>query len=255
MKEVTGIDPPLLDILARLARKQFELGYLWALALTFTEPPRTATPERAAANSLPQRQPMSPSLATRAVYRIILAVDIEGSTRQVNSAKALLRHAMYELVEQALRRAGITEARHDPVVDRGDSLLVLIHPADEVPKSLLLDTVVPTLTELLGEYDSNHPDRGFRLRIVVHAGDVHWDGKGWFGESLDVAFRLLDATGVKKGLTQTTAPTVLVISDDIYRSVVCHGYEGIDPPSFQPISRIRVMGRTHRGWLMYRPAA
>ncbi len=175
-------------------------------------------------------------------------MDIEGSTWQVNSAKAQLRHAMYELVEDALPCAGITEQRHDPMVDRGDSLLVLIH-ADEVPKSLLLDTVVPTLAELLGEYNARSSRHGFRLRIVVHAGEVHWDGKGWFGESLDIAFRLLDATAVKRGLVRTTAPTVLVISDEIHRSVVRHGYDGIDRRSFAPVSRYRSCGRTYRGWL------
>lgn len=251
MKEITGINPALLDILARLGQKQFELGYLWALALTFAEDPHTTEPTEQPASSLSQRQPPSLTPSTRAVHRIILAVDIEGSTKQVNSTKAQLRHAMYELVEEALRRAGIAETHRDPMVDRGDSLLVLIHPADDAPTSLILDTVVPTLTELLGSHNNNRPECGFRLRVVVHAGDVLWDGRGWFGESLDVAFRLLDAADVKKGLTQTTAPTVLVISDEIYRSVVCHGYEGIDPQSFHPISPVRATGRSHRGWLLY----
>jgi GTP diphosphokinase / guanosine-3',5'-bis(diphosphate) 3'-diphosphatase len=32
-----------------------------------------------------------------------------------------------------------------------------------------------------------------RLRVVLHAGEVHYDGNGCFGEALDIAFRLLDA--------------------------------------------------------------
>ena len=36
-----------------------------------------------------------------------------------------------------------------------------------------------------------------RLRAVIHAGEVHYDGKGFFGEDLDVAFRLLDAPRFK----------------------------------------------------------
>ena len=31
-----------------------------------------------------------------------------------------------------------------------------------------------------------------RLRAVVHAGEIHDDGRGFYGEDLDVAFRLLE---------------------------------------------------------------
>lgn len=260
MKEITGFDPTLLanspnlraEIFARLDHKEFVLAYLCAVMLLLdkrgygdSSSGTDGPPVRERAKGLPQRQaPRS----TRAVHRIILAVDIEESTWQVNSAKAELRRSMYELVEDALHCAGITEQRREAMVDRGDSLLALIH-ADDVPKSLLLDTVVPVLSELLAEHNADHPRHAFRLRIVVHAGEVHYDGRGWFGESLDIAFRLLDATAVKRGLVRTQAPTVLVISEEIHRSVVRHGYDGIDIRSFAPVSGIVVAGRTERGWL------
>jgi hypothetical protein len=194
----------------------------------------------------PRRQPLAP-----AVHRTIFAVDIEGSTRQINATKAQLRDSMYELTDDALRQAGVTEQCREPFVDRGDSLLALIRATDEVPKSAMLDTVVPTLAGALRQHNRRHPAYAFRLRAVVHAGEVHFDGRGQFGESLDVAFRLLDAAEVKRALARTQAPLVLVVSEDIHRSVVIQGYAGIDADGFAPV-RLRMAGRTHRGWV--RPA-
>jgi hypothetical protein len=37
------------------------------------------------------------------------------------------------------------------------------------------------------------PERQLRVRVVVHAGTMFYDANGCFGETLDVAFRLLDA--------------------------------------------------------------
>jgi hypothetical protein len=87
------------------------------------------------------------------------------------------------------------------------------------------------------------------MRAAVHAGEVHYDGKGIFGEALDITFRLLDAPEVKSRLSETRAPLVLVVSDDIYRSVVRHCYEGIDRDAFQQLVRLRVAGEERRGWV------
>jgi hypothetical protein len=48
--------------------------------------------------------------------------------------------------------------------------------------------------------------------VVVHAGEIHYDTNGCFGEALDIAFRLLDAAHVKKALQAAADPLILVIS-------------------------------------------
>src|SRR4029077_2982080 len=65
-----------------------------------------------------------------------------------------------------------------------------------------------------------------RVRIVMHAGEVRYDSNGCFGEALDMAFRLLAPPGVKKTPRATAEPLTLVISQDIYRAIVRHGYDG-----------------------------
>jgi len=62
------------------------------------------------------------------------------------------------------------------------------------------------------------------------------------GEALDIAFRLLDATPVKRALQMTSDPITLVVSGDIYRSVVRHGYGGIDKNAFHQVVRVQIAG-------------
>ena len=155
---------------------------------------------------------------------------------------------MYDLVERSLVESGIIEQYRDELVDRGDGILTVIHPVDEIPKTLLLNKLVPTLRTLLGQHVADHPEQQLELRVVLHAGEVHRDSRGYFGETLDVAFRLLDAPEVKQLFRRISEPLLLVISDAIYTSIVRHGYDGIDEHGFTPVTKVEVGGQQHRGW-------
>jgi class 3 adenylate cyclase len=182
-------------------------------------------------------------------HRNIVTVDIEGSTARTNPAKGRLRQVMYDLFEEALLVCGILASHRDALIDRGDGVLALIYPVDQAPKTLLLDSLVPTLSRLLAEHNERAPLQKLRLRTAVHAGEVHYDRQGCFGEALDITFRLLDAPEVKIRLSETNAPLVLVVSDDIYRSVIRHCYEGIDRDAFEQLVAVTVAGQQHRGWI------
>jgi hypothetical protein len=187
-------------------------------------------------------------------HRTIVAVDIEQSTNRPDSVKALLRHALYDLFDQALHSAGIHKRHRDRFSDRGDGLLALIRPVDQVPKPVLLNRAVPIFSRLLADYNANvprvdHLRLQLRVRVVVHAGEIHYDANGCFGEALDIAFRLLDAPGVKKTLRTATDPLTLVISGEIYQTIVRHGCDGIDPHAFQPLIRVHVAGHHYPGWI------
>lgn len=177
-----------------------------------------------------------------------MAVDIERSTTRTDPAKAQLRQAMYELFEDALLTGGIIN-HHDSLIDRGDGVLALIHPVDQVPKTVLLSTVIPRLSSLLTDCDAAFPQLRLRLRAVLHAGEIHYDGWGCYGEPIDLACRLLDAPEVKGRLRRTRKPLVAVISDEIYRSLVRHGYNGIDRNMFTRSVQVKLSGQWHRGWV------
>jgi hypothetical protein len=193
--------------------------------------------------------------ATLPVHRSIFAVDIENSSGRTNPVKEELRQHVYRLVVEALGASGIDDQNYDPFTDRGDGVLVLLHPVDDCPKPILLSRLIPALAGLLVAHNRGislaEQPRILRLRAVIHAGEVHYDGKGFFGEDLDVAFRLLDAPKFKAHLRRGSAPLALVASDEIYRSVIRHGYEGIDGDEFLPLVTVNVAGRRRKGWVHF----
>ncbi len=193
--------------------------------------------------SLDVRLPYGP------VHRLIFAVDIEGSTERTNPAKGELRRILYEVLDRALEAAGIGTRHLEPFTDRGDSVLILIKPHDDVPKTLALSLLVPILSALLAEHNAvvARPELQMRLRAVVHAGEIHEDDKGFYGDDLDAAFRLLEAQTLKKALKKAAAsPLILVVSEEIFHGIVQQGY--LDDASFQPLVRVRVGRRLRRGW-------
>jgi hypothetical protein len=198
---------------------------------------------------------MEPALAVGLPHhRAIVALDIERSTSRPDPVKAELRNKIYEMFDAALCSAGIHKHYRDRFIDRGDGILALIHPVDQAPKVLLLNRAIPAFNRLLTDHNASLPrpsrtQRQLRVRAVVHAGEVHYDANGCFGEALDVAFRLLDTARVKRTLREATGPLILVVSADIYSSVVRHGYEGIDQHAFHPLVRIQIAGNRHLGWI------
>jgi len=183
------------------------------------------------------------------MYRSIVAVDLEGSTTRTNPVKGELRRVMYDLLARALEATAITDNHMEQLTDRGDGVMLLIRPHDDIPKTVLLDQLIPSLTTLLTEYNARaaQPALRMRLRAVLHAGEIHGDDRGFYGEAIDIAIRLLDSAPVKKTLTQTASPLVLVISDEIYSGIVCHGY--VDADAYTPLVRVRIANRQHRGWV------
>lgn len=197
----------------------------------------------AAPTSLDVRLPDDP------VSRLIFAVDIEGSTERTNLAKGKLRHSLYELLEQALEEAGIAARHLEPFTDRGDSVLILIKPHDDVPKTLVLGRLIPILASLLAEHNASvtRPELRMRMRSVVHAGEIHEDDKGFYGDDLDAAFRLLEAPTLKKAFKEAAgAPLILVVSEEIFNGIIQQGY--LDESSYRPLVRVRVGRRQRRGW-------
>jgi hypothetical protein len=191
------------------------------------------------------------------VHRSILALDIENSTSalRTNPIKAELRHEVYRLLHGALAYANVGPEICDRFEDRGDGVLALIHPVDHAPKTYLLTRFMPELCRLLVEYNGRLPEeertrRALRLRVVVHAGEIHTDDNGYFGEALDLACRLLDARGFKKALHDSArAPAALVVSEDIFRCIVKHGYDGLSEETFHGGVSVQLAGRRHRGYV------
>ncbi len=196
--------------------------------------------------TLIRNQPLRPSRR-----RVIVALDIECSTSRPDPVKAELRTILYELFDAALRSAGVGARRRDRFTDRGDGLLALIDPADQ---ALVFNLVIPNFGQLLASYNTSlpHPggrDRQLRVRVVLHTGNVCDDHNGYFGEALDIAFRLLDAPRVKAALREAQGSLLLVVSGDAYDSVAPHGPDGIDHTASHRLITAEVAGHEYQGWI------
>lgn len=184
--------------------------------------------------------------ASLPVQRTVIGVDVERSTHRNNVQRARLREGMYEVFEKSLIASGIAEEFREPLIDRGDGAMAFIQPVDEIPKPLLINTFVPVLRDALRA-------REFRLRVAMHFGDVHYDNRGPFGEDIDLMVRMLDAQELRARLAKTSEPLILAVSDPFHRSVVKHGYDGIDAGTFKSVLRFRLGGQNHRGWVQIPP--
>ena len=87
-----------------------------------------------------------------------------------------------------------------------------------------------------------------RVRVVLHAGEVHYDPDGCYGEALDIACRLL-TTVVKKAFKASPGPLILVVSGDIYSSVVRHGYDQTDNGTFHRLVAKQIAGSHYTEWI------
>jgi hypothetical protein len=165
------------------------------------------------------------------VHHTIVAVDVVASggldDRQLLRTRADLR----AILQAALMAQSIDLGQLD-FTDLGDGLRFLAPSA--VPPNLLLDPFILDLDSHLAARRSD-TDR-IRLRVAVHQGLVHRDGDEWVGAPLVLVARLIDAAPVRRAIRSVPeANLVLVISQSIYDSVVCHGY-GLDRGRYQTIT-------------------
>lgn len=157
------------------------------------------------------------------VHRAIVIVDVEkfGDPARTNADQLIIRQGMYDALRQSFAWAGIDWAAC-VTEDRGDGALILVPP--EVPKSWLVTKVPARLAQMLATHNA---DRGqvqekIRLRMALHAGEMHQDAHGWAGVSVNRAFRLIDAPACRAALRDSSGVLALIVSDWFYDEVVRH---------------------------------
>jgi hypothetical protein len=174
-------------------------------------------------------------MRVKAQHYAIVAVDVEKFGTRDNPTAFLLRKQLYSLVETALDDAGIDRSAAPDPADRGDGFFQLL-PGD-VDKLDLTGPFVALLHNALRDHaaTSNAPG-ALRIRVVLHSGDVGWDGRGWVGEELNTACRLLDIEPLRTTLAQARRTGLaLAVTEDWYRRVVCHGTAEVEREAFREV--------------------
>lgn len=165
----------------------------------------------------------------------ILVVDIEQFGRRTDPVQAALRTAMYDVVGNAFAKARLNWSDvHDQ--DRGDGIIMLVGP--DTSPVVLAGEVIPAIDEGLREKaKSLTGTHRMRLRVALHQGLCLTDRNGWVGEAINTAARLVDAQPLRDVLTAAARSAMaLIVSDEIYRSVIRHEYGSIDAASFARIT-------------------
>nr|WP_042186006.1 tetratricopeptide repeat protein [Kibdelosporangium sp. MJ126-NF4]CEL17024.1 transcriptional regulator, SARP family [Kibdelosporangium sp. MJ126-NF4]CTQ91746.1 transcriptional regulator, SARP family [Kibdelosporangium sp. MJ126-NF4] len=172
-----------------------------------------------------------------AVHRTILVVDVVGfgDIRRTNAHQLEVRRGLYGAVESACTAAGIPwDDCHRE--DRGDGIMIVV-PA-HVPKSLFAEALPGHLTAALRTHNQVHPPQArIRLRMALHAGEVHHDDHGVVGRAVNLAFRLLDCGTFRAMHTRSDVPLAIIASAWFFDEVIWHG------PAAAEYQRFRVSAK------------
>jgi tetratricopeptide (TPR) repeat protein len=157
-----------------------------------------------------------------AVHRTIVAVDVEGfgDPHRTNPNQVAVREGLYRAMREAFRLAGIpwTDRDHE---DRGDGMFILVGP--DVPKSLFVESLPSALIAALRSHNAAHTDsERIRLRMALHAGEVHYDEHGATAASINLTFRLLEAGPAKEALAGSPGVLAVIASSWFFEEVVRH---------------------------------
>lgn len=184
----------------------------------------------------------------RTLHCTVMAVDVNGfgDPRRTGEDQTYLRGSLYRLLSEALESARVPwpDCIHE---DRGDGVLIVASSA--TPTGLFLGPVFEELRLLLRRYNrwSSELVR-IRLRMVLHAGYIHFDEHGMAGHALVHAFRLLEAPTFKTVFASSGADLGLTVSDYLYQELVRPGLGAIDGTSFMPLP-VEVKETSARSWV------
>jgi hypothetical protein len=183
----------------------------------------------------------------------LFAVDIAGFTSpgRDDEIRLYLHEKLYEVLEKAFDGSGIPWAGcfHE---DRGDGALIVVPPG--MACKGIIDPLPERLRGLIRRH--NHvscPAAGIQLRAAAHIGPVEHDGHGFVGSDVNLLFRMLEARPLKRALAGSNAELALIVSDDVYRRLVCRCPSLVSPDAFQ---RVRFQVKDTRAWAWtYLPGA
>ncbi|QWF80425.1 VMAP-C domain-containing protein [Amycolatopsis sp. CA-230715] len=172
---------------------------------------------------------------TPTLYRTIVVVDVAGFTAPDRSLpdRLAVRQGMYEVLKTAFAESDV-DFDSCATEDRGDGALVLLPSG--TPKSIVADRLPDRITVALRRYNWTRTAQAqIRLRVSLNSGDVLNDGKGWVGEAVDTAFRILDAPRAKEVFAESGRMVAVISSERFFDEVIAPD-PGLLPESYAPIT-------------------
>jgi hypothetical protein len=142
-----------------------------------------------------------------------------------------MRAALHDSLRSAGENAGIPPDQFPEPRDTGDGALLLF-PAT-VSKARVAGRWVEEVRQALRRHNSILRDP-IRVRVGIHAGEVHLDEFGVSGADVNIACRLANCEPARALLRSAAeACLVVAVSDAVFQSVVQHGGDHLDPDSYR----------------------
>jgi hypothetical protein len=183
-----------------------------------------------------------------AVHRTILVVDVAGfaGRHRTNKHQRTIREGLYWSLRTAFEEVDI---RWDDCAneDRGDGVMILVPP--EIPKAPFTDALPSALVRAVKAHNNRQSDEAARIRIrmVLHAGEIEIDSHGVTSNSLNHAFRLLEARPLKTALERSAGVLAVITSEWFFDEVTRH-CAAADPASFRQF-QIEVKETVAPAWI------
>ena len=180
-----------------------------------------------------------------AVHRAIVCVDVEGFAGRPNPHQLGVRGGLYRSMQRAFARSGV-RWRDCYSEDRGDGLLILVPP--RLPKNVLAARLPGELAAALAAHNRAHErEARIRLRMALHAGEIHHDGHGVAGAAINAAFRMLEAEPLKRALGGSSGVLAVIASQWFFEEVIRH--DPASGPASYRRARISVKETGADGWI------
>lgn len=184
---------------------------------------------------------------TEAIHHLIIKIDAQRSGHLINPAKLGLREMIHHVIDQAFRATGVAK-EVCRIEDRGDGALIIVPPT--VPETRMIGIWIEEVHQALRAHNGSLDNPGrVRVRIGVHAGQVHTDSHGVAGADVDLTCRL-EASGVARATLDAAhaAHLVVVVSNVLYESVVHHGGRFIEPECYRKV-RVQLKETDTTAWV------
>jgi hypothetical protein len=150
----------------------------------------------------------------------MVLVDVEkfGDPARSLVDRLQVRRGMYGALQAAFDEAGIPWDRCK-IENGGDGVLILV-PAD-VSKNRLATRLPEHLAAAIEAHNADRqPPAKIRLRLALHAGEIHLDEHGQTSDSLIFAFRLLNSPEARSALATSPETVAIITSEWFYQNVI-----------------------------------
>ena len=168
-------------------------------------------------------------------YCAIFGCDIAsfGDPARHDRIQRHLRQILYTMLSRSFEASGLSFGRcyHE---DRGDGAIVVVPPGTDT--ALLVSPLFDWLAaEIRRHNDVSSEVARIRLRVCLHAGEVAADGHGIVGGAVNHVHRLLNAPRFKDAIAECGARLGMIVSRQVFESVIRPGEGLIDPADFLPV--------------------